>query len=313
MARKVIIDCDPGIDDAVALMIALFDPRLEVVAVTSTAGNVSAEKASRNLQALIEHLDPPRRPRIGIGSGPLMAPPVDVSHLNGHEGLGNVNLAVSSLHQKHVAEKIIIDEIRAAPDQVTILALGPLTNIARVLQRDPMIAPQIGQLVIRGGSVSCVGDVTPAAEFNCYFDPQAAKDVFLSKTTKTLIPLEIAQRVRFTIDLLDELPRQESKAGQLLHEMLPFAFRSYRQELGIEGIYLKDVIALVALLQPELFSTTAKAGNVETSGEITNGVTVFDRRISRDWKLNMDVATSVEVSAAKDCVIRGMMAAIRAS
>ena len=95
--------------------------------------------------------------------------------------------------------------------------------------------------------------------------------------------------------------------------MLPFAFRSYRQELGIEGIYLKDVIALVALLQPELFSTTAKAGNVETSGEITNGVTVFDRRISRDWKLNMDVATSVEVSAAKDCVIRGMMAAIRAS
>src|SRR4051812_7858932 len=126
MPRKVILDVDPGINDAVALALALFDPRLEVLAVTAVAGDVSAEQATRNVQAIIEQLDPPRLPRIGAAVEPEQAAPVDGRHLNGADGLGNSNFAVAELHQRHLSEKVIADEIRAAPDSVTVIALGPL-------------------------------------------------------------------------------------------------------------------------------------------------------------------------------------------
>src|SRR5262245_44082487 len=137
MPRKVIIDCDPGIDDAVALALALFDPRLEVVAVTAVAGNVPAARATQNVQAIVERLDPPRYPRLGVA-----APPDDVSyadgrHLHGPDGLGGAGLAVSQLARQHPAEKLIADECRTAPGDVTIVCLGPRTHVARALTRDP--------------------------------------------------------------------------------------------------------------------------------------------------------------------------------
>ncbi|MFI4873882.1 MAG: nucleoside hydrolase [Blastopirellula sp. JB062] len=312
MARKVIIDCDPGIDDAVALMVALFNADLDVVAVTSTAGNVPGEQAGRNLQGLIERLDPPRRPRIGVGSGPISAPPVDGTELNGADGLANLQLVVSSLHQRHPAEKLICDEIRAAPEEVTIVALGPMTNIARALQRDPTIAAQIGRIVIMGGSVDCIGNITPAAEFNCHFDAIAAQTVFHSRTTKTLVPLDVTRQATFGLDLLDQLPNVESSpASQLLHQMLPFVYRSHRQALGIEGIYLNDAVALAAVLNPEFFEMEEFAGDVETSGEITLGATIFDRREHRNRATNMEVAAKIEVAQVQELIVQGLRTAIR--
>src|SRR3954469_22030474 len=161
MPRKIIIDCDPGIDDAVALAMALFDPRLEVVAVTAVAGNVSAERATLNVQALIEQLDPPRYPRMGTATPAENAPSVDSRHIHGDDGLGTAGLQVSRLARQHPSEKLICDEVRAAPGEVTILCLGPLTNIARALSRDPAIAAQMGRLVILGGAVNCIGNITP--------------------------------------------------------------------------------------------------------------------------------------------------------
>ena len=120
MARKLIIDCDPGIDDAVALAMALFDPRLEVVAVTATEGNVAARQASRNAQAIVERLDPPRYPRLGAATSPDHPPSVDGRRMHGEDGLGNAGFAVSQLHHPHLSDKIICDEVRNAPDAVTI-------------------------------------------------------------------------------------------------------------------------------------------------------------------------------------------------
>src|SRR5262245_26087313 len=206
MPRKVIIDCDPGIDDALALTLALFDPRLEVVAVTAVGGNVSAERATVNVQAIIERLDPPRYPRIGAATAAGDVPYTDGRHLHGAEALGGANLAVSKLARQHPAEKLISDEVRAAPGDITIVCLGPLTNVARALTREPELIDAISRIVIRGGSVRGIGDITPCAEANIYADPLAARAIFRSPITKTLIPLDVTDQVVWTLDLLEKLP-----------------------------------------------------------------------------------------------------------
>jgi len=305
MARKVIIDCDPGIDDAVALCLALFEPKLEVVGVTATAGNVSADQASRNVQAIIEQIDPPRYPRIGVASDDY-APPVDARHLHGQDGLGNSGFVVSELHHQHPSEKIICDEVHADPGNVTIISLGPLTNIARAFRRDVEVPMLVDRLIIMGGSVGGIGNVTASAEFNIYCDPQSAREVFQSRTTKTLIPLDLTSQIGFTLDLVDELPAESTRVGAFLHKIVPFAFRAYHQQLGQESIHLHDAVALAAAVHGELFQTTEMAGDVETSGQLTAGATIFDRRQKPDWRPNMEVAMEVDVAAIKDYLMRGL-------
>jgi inosine-uridine nucleoside N-ribohydrolase len=311
MARKVIIDCDPGIDDAVALCMALFDPRLEVVAVTATAGNVSAEQASCNVQAIIERLDPPRFPRVGVATPAEDSPGIDGRSIHGDDGLGNCGFPSSQLHHQHPAEKIICDEVRAAPDQITIICLGPLTNIARAFQRDPGLATVIGRLIIMGGSVLAGGNVTAAAEFNMYYDPLSAYKVFRSPTTKTLIPLDVTRQLTFPMSFLNDLPEETTRAGAFLRKILPHLYRSYHQKLGIESVLLHDVVALLAALQPELFHTTEMAGDIETDGRLTAGATIFDRRPMTQMQANMEVATEVDTVAAMDSVIRALQHAGR--
>lgn len=311
MARKVIIDCDPGIDDAVALAVALFDPRLEVVAVTAVAGNVPAERATINVQAIIERLDPPRYPRLGAATPPEDVPYIDARHLQGPDGLGGIGLAVSQLARQHPAEKLIADEVRAAPGDITIVCLGPLTNIARVLAREPDLAEQMSRLVIMGGSVKGIGNVTPCAEFNIYADPASARAVFKSATTKTLIPLDVTDQVIWSLDFLEKLPPEQSRAGKLLRGMLPYLFRSHRQHLGLESIRLPDAVTLAAVLHPELFRTDELSGDVETAGEITLGATIFDRRPTSSHHADIEVALEIDAAAVADCIVRGLAEAGR--
>ena len=306
VVRKVILDVDPGIDDAVALCLALFDPRLEVVAVTAVAGNVSAEQATRNLQTIIEQLDPPRWPRIGAATEIEPAQPVDGRRIHGADGLGNANFEVAELRHQHAADKVISDEVRANPELLTLICLGPLTNIARALQRDPALTALIGQILITGGTVSGPGDITAAAEFNMYCDPLSAQAVFRSHTTKLLVPLDITQQVVLGYELLEQLPGEESRAGKFLRRIMPFYFRAFRQELGLEAIYLHDAVAVAAASHPELFELDDMAGDVETRGELTLGATVFDRRSLIESRRNMGVCTQVDAAAVKDYIVRGL-------
>ncbi len=313
MPRKVIIDCDPGIDDAVALCMALFDPRLEVLGVTAVEGNVSADRASLNVQTIVDQLDPPRYPRLGAASPLEAAPAIDMCYLHGENGLGNEEFAVSQLHHQHPSEKILCDEVRAAPEQVTLLCLGPLSNVARAFQRDPGLPLVVDQIIVSGGSVHCVGNVTPVAEFNMFYDPVSARAVFRSPTTKILIPLEVTQQVHLNLDLVDQLPDESTRAGRLLRRLVPFAFRAFRQLLGQESIWLQDVVTLVAALHPELFVVQEMEGDVETMGELTRGVTVFDRRGHSPARSMIGVATEVDVAAVTDCILRGLAEAGRAT
>jgi inosine-uridine nucleoside N-ribohydrolase len=313
MPRKVIIDCDPGIDDAVALTLALFDPRLEVVAVTAVAGNVPADRATQNVQAIVERLDPPRYPRLGAAAPPDDAPYADGRHLHGPDGLGGAGLAVSQLARQHPADKLMADECRSAPGDVTIVCLGPLTNVARALTRDPDFVNQVGRLVIMGGSVRGVGNVTPCAEFNIHADPASARAVFKSPLTKTLIPLDATDPVVWTFDFLDKLPPDTTRAGKLLRATLPYLYRSHRQHLGLESIRLPDAIALTAVVHPELFRTEELVGDVETAGEITTGATIFDRRPQCSHRADIEVALECDAAAVADAILRGLTEAGRQS
>lgn len=300
MPQKVLIDCDPGIDDAVALTLALFDPRLEVVAVTASAGTVDAERSTRNVQALIEQLDPPRHPRIGAAMDPDGAPVLDGREIHGDDGLANTRW--EAMGRQHImnSEKLISDQIRANPGELTLIAMGPLTGIARAFQRDPGLLTLVHRLIMVGGSTTAMGDCTPCAEFNMHFDPAAAEIALQSLTTKTLIPLEVSTKLSFGLELIDSLPAKYTRAGKVLHSLIPHYFRTHRQLLGSETIAFQALMGVMMVTDRSLFETVEMAMRVEESGDLTRGMTVVDQRLQRKWRKNVEVAVSLDIEAARD-------------
>ena len=305
MARKIILDMDPGIEDAVALCLALNDPSLEVVAVTATGGIVTPDQATLNVQAIVEQLDPPRWPRLGTASSEQLLR-TDGPHLYGTNGLCGCHFEVARRHHQHASVKVICDEVRSAPGEVTIVATGPLSNIAAALQQQPDLASLMGHLIILGGTIGAPGNVTAVAEFNMYSDALAARTVFRSQITKTLIPIDLTSRVTINLDVLEKLPNGESASGALLRKLLPGAFRAYRQHLGMEGINLHDTVAVAAALRPDLFTVERMYGDIETEGALTYGATVFDRRRRPENAPNMDVAIDMDAPAVTEFIINGL-------
>ncbi len=313
MPRKVIIDCDMGIDDAVALCMTLFDSRLEVIAVTATEGCVTADQANNNLQAIVSELDPDRYPRLGMASRTDDAPPVDTRFLYGEDGLGNAGFESSNRQRPIPADKLIIDLVRANPEEVTILCLGPLTNLARAFRRDPTLAAQIDRVIMTGGSLTARGNITPCAEFNFYFDPTSAQEIIKSRTTKILIPLDVTREVTFGMEVMDDLPKMESRIGYFLRQILPHTFRSHRQQLGQEAITLNDAVGALALLEPDLFKYEPLACDVETDGELTRGVLVVDQRVTPEWRPNLTVASSAPKEQLRQYIVDQLVTAGNAS
>ena len=317
MAQKLIIDADPGIGDAVAVVLAILDPEIDLLALTATAGIVSGEDATRNLQALVEALDPPKLPRVGGSTVPraridqdFAATAISYEALNGPHGLGDWEFRVADLHNRHESAKLMADVVRTHPNEVTVLTLGPLTNVELACERMPDFLSRINGLVCLGGSVEAGGDVTAVAEFNIYADPEAARNILRSPATKTLVPLDVSNRVVLSFEQFDRLlPDQESAAGRLLGELLPYALRAHHQHLGVEGFRLNEVTALAAVAQPHLFDTRPMALDVETTGELTRGMTVFDRRGTRHWQTNIDVVRQVEAQGVLDYMTRVLRSA----
>lgn len=308
MSQKVIIDADPGIGDAAAIALAMFDPGVDVVAITATAGSVGGVEATRNAQAIVDFLDPPRWPR--LGSSQSVSPKFDrhradgaISQvdLNGPTGLGDCKLNVAELHHQHESAKLMIDIARSTPNEVTLLTLGPLTNVEIAMERAPEFLGLLKGLVCLGGAVRCGGDVTAAAEFNVFTNPEAARNVLRSPATKTLIPLDVSNRVVLTFEQFDRLSTAKaSPLVEFLGQLLPFSFRAHHQHLGLEGIGLHAIVALAAISRPKLFESQPMVIDVETKGELTRGMTVFDRRGVHTWKTNIDVACEIDVQGVLD-------------
>jgi len=305
MPRKVILDVDPGIADALALCVALNDPGLDVLAVTATGGNVAPDLATRNVQAIVEQLDPHRWPRIGAADS-QQSLRADRRDLYGANGLCGANFGVAELHHRHPSAKVLAEEIRAAPGEVTIVAGGPLSNLATVLQREPDLATLIGHLIFVGGTLHGPGDITAAAEFNVFCDAEAARVVFGSPVTKTMLPLDVTSTLILDYGLMDQIPDVSTATGRVLRAILPGAFRAFHQNRGIEGICAPELVAVAVALHPELIQTEPMAADIETSGELTYGATVLDRRQLSNAQPNIDVAVELDIEATIDCVLRSL-------
>jgi inosine-uridine nucleoside N-ribohydrolase len=308
MARRVILVTDPGIDGAFAIALALHDADLEVLGLAATAGNVGAEQATRNVHALLAQLDPPRWPRVG-GALPVEYD-VDGTNLHGPGGLGGLSFPSVELHHQHPSDKVIVDLVRQYPKEVSLINLGPLTVLARALDRDPELPALIHRAVCLGGAWHEPGNASAVAEFHFYCDPPAARQVLRCGMPLTLIPLDVSRKILFSPTDLLELPAPESRTCQFLRQIVPCGIRATSNLYGIEGFHLKDVLGVLALAQPGTVSTRPMAVDVEVRGELTRGMSVIDTRWGKSAWTNVELAVGVDVEAARKYIDRILRQAV---
>lgn len=310
MAHKLIIDADPGIGDAFAIALATLDPAIDLIAVTATAGCVSGPIATRNILAISESVDPKKWPRLGCSTAdrPHFASAeechfYDPLRLNGPSGMGRVELPFSKLHNQHESAKVIVDLVKQFPHEVTVLTLGPLTNLELAIELAPEILELLQGIVMQGGAISHGGDATAASEFNFYANPDAAWRIMRAPTAKTLVPLEATDQVVLTFDTFNRLKQLK---GNRLHfvfeELLPFALRSHHEQLGLEGIPLREVAALATITQERFFESEPMVVEIETDGLETRGASVVDRRRGITRQPNAEVVHAVEVQGVLDYI-----------
>jgi inosine-uridine nucleoside N-ribohydrolase len=302
MASKLIIVSDPGIDGAFAVALALQDPELDLLGLAATPGNVSAEQATRNVQILIEQLDPTRWPRLGAALPQDFG--IDAVKLHGSGGLGGVDFPCAQLHHPHPSDKLISDLVRLYPNELSIALMGPVSAFARALDRDTEIASLVKRLVIVGGSWHEPGDASTVAEFHFFCDPAATRQVLRCGAPITLLPLDVTRKLLFSPTELLDLPDSESRTTNFLRQIVPQGITGAASLFGIEGFYLQDVLGLIPLVMPSALTTRPVIADVELRGELTRGMSVFDVRWGVTAKPNVELATHVDVAAVRQYIQR---------
>jgi purine nucleosidase len=274
MVFKLILDCDPGLDDALALLLAHGDPNLELVAVTTVGGNVGVEKTTKNALELREYLGFEDVP-VAAGAGePLVGEVKNAEYVHGEAGLGNVILPAAKLAvSKTAAVDLIIETLKAAPGDIHLVATGPLTNIALAVRAEPRITQWAASFTIMGGSYTR-GNATPAAEFNIYADPEAAAEVFAAGWTVTMVGLDLT--LQAIVD--DDIEKRMRALGALGTDLVAPLATFWTNPLDDEwdGQALHDVCAVAYVARPDLFEVKPARVNVELTGEFTRGETVVD-------------------------------------
>jgi purine nucleosidase/pyrimidine-specific ribonucleoside hydrolase len=305
---RLLIDTDPGIDDALALLLALGDRRGRVEAVTTVSGNVGVDLATRNLARILGAAAPEPFPRVARGAArPRCGEPVTAGHVHGADGLGDLSGGPSTGGPSPFPEAalgtvgedaagLIVATARRLAGELTIVALGPLTNLAVAVERDRDALARVGRVVVMGGAIAVPGNVTPVAEFNVFVDPEAAALVLAAGLPLTLVPLDVTARVAWEASWLDRLPQGPDGAGRLATALLAggLALGAAR---GASAFALHDPLAVGVALEPSLVVTCRLPVAVETVGALTRGMTVADRRRRPAAPATCEVA--LEVDAAR--------------
>ena len=278
-AQKIIIDTDPGQDDAVAILLALASPdEIEVLGITAVAGNVPLSLTERNARIVCELAG---RPDIAVYAGcdrPLRRKLVTAEHVHGKTGLDGPELPEPKikLQEKHGVDFIIDTILQEPGNSVSLCPLGPLTNIASAILKQPKIVSRIKQIVLMGGAYFEVGNITPTAEFNIFVDPDAAKIVFEAGIDMVVMPLDVTHKALVTGERNEAFRRLKSPVGIAVAEMTDFFERFDKEKYGSSGAPLHDPCVTAYLINPKIFSGKKINVEIETKSELTLGMTVAD-------------------------------------
>ena len=283
MPRKIIIDCDPGIDDAMAILAALRSPELEVVGLTTVFGNADVDTCALNGLRLVE-LEGQDAIPVTKGCRQALVMPLESvgTHVHGLDGMGNTNqpLPHGKLDSRHAAE-FIIDMVHAYPGEITLVPIGPLSNIGLALRLDPGIVPLVKEVVLMGGSIYAPGNISPVAEANIYHDPHAADLVYRAGWPVTMLGLDVTAKTVITPAFLERLYAVKNPATQLLERIQPCYQRFHDEVYGMQGAFhVHDPSVVAYLLKPELYRCEQMPVYVETEGRCL-GQTVADGR--KQW------------------------------
>lgn len=276
--RKIIIDTDPGQDDAVAILLALGSAELEIVGISAVAGNVPLKLTEKNARKICELAG---RPDIKVYAGairPLVRELVTAEEVHGKTGLNGPQLPDPKMKLQHqyAVDFMVETLMKEEAGTITLCALGPLTNVALALIREPKIAPRIKEIVLMGGGFFEGGNVTPTAEFNIYVDPQAADLVFKSGIPIVMMPLDVTHKALTTAKRTQAIRKLGTRVGTATAEMLEFFERFDEEKYGTDGGPLHDPCVIAYLLKPDLFKGRNCNVTVETASELTMGMTVID-------------------------------------
>ena len=278
-AQKIIIDTDPGQDDAVAILLALASPdEIDVIGITAVAGNVPLALTEKNARIICELAGRTDIPVFAGCDRPLGRSLVTAEHVHGKTGLDGPVLPDPQMPlQSTHAVDFIIETLRAhASGTITLCPLGPLTNIATALTKAPDIAKKIAAIILMGGAYFEVGNITPTAEFNIYVDPEAADIVFKSGINITVMPLDVTHKALVTKPRNDAFRALGTPVGNAVAEMTDFFERFDKEKYGSAGAPLHDPCVTAYLIRPELFSGRHINVEIETSSELTRGMSVAD-------------------------------------
>jgi inosine-uridine nucleoside N-ribohydrolase len=287
---RIVLDCDPGHDDAIALLLALASPELELAGLTTVAGNQTLEKTTANALRVLEHVGRDDVPVAAGADGPLVREPFVAAYVHGETGLDGPDLPppAGTPVTGHAVE--FLAEHAAGQ---TLVAVGPLTNVALYLALHPDGAP--ARIVLMGGAIA-EGNVTPAAEFNIWADPEAARRVFASGIDLTMVGLDVTHKALMTPAHADRL-RSAGRAGKLVAELFDFYHRFHAETYGLPGSPIHDALAVAAVVRPELLQTKHRHVAIDCESELCRGRTVVDLWRRRGNEPNAHVAVAVDSEA----------------
>jgi purine nucleosidase/pyrimidine-specific ribonucleoside hydrolase len=299
MAKPILIDCDAGVDDALALILALRSPELAVKAITTVAGNVEVGKCTRNVHLMLDLLHVRERPEVAEGATrPLKAPLLIASEVHGKDGLGGVTAKLPSVGKIRRGDAIetILQFCRHYGKRLTIVAVGPLTNLALALRADRRVFLRAGRIISMGGAFHVPGNTGPVAEFNYYVDPDAAHEVLTSGMRVTVVPLDVTHQVVVMRSEMEyRARRRASHVARTVLDLTRDYMLYHRETQGFNGGYLHDPLAVGVAIDPSLVRTRKVHVDVEAAGMYTRGMTVADfRKRGRRSDTAVDVALNVE-------------------
>ncbi|MGE3151024.1 MAG: nucleoside hydrolase [Nitrospiraceae bacterium] len=309
--KKVILDTDPGVDDALAILLALRSPELDVVGITTVCGNVPVEQASANLFRILSLVDPPRGLLIGQGAAaPLQRPLETATHVHGADGLGDLDQFTNPNGRPRYPRPAVPARLpsaleiwdrcnRAHGAGLTLVTLGPLTNLAEALREAGAVVKAFGSITAMAGAIAVPGNVTRAAEFNVYVDPHAAEQVLQAHLPLTLVPLDVTSKVTMSREATRKLTaRTQDPVGQFCADATGAALDFAERVEGAAVFPFHDPLAVAVAIDPSLVRAIPLHVAVETEGVVAIGATIADRRSLRSThKPNANVQVAMDVNA----------------